>query len=150
LCLNKAYLLSWESKYKTRCKAVNALVPLSSYNECFYWATGIMSSAVNLEPKYSYLQVLYVYGLRKIVGLGHCEIEDIMCFGSLRPVGYSIKLACRYCCVFDLTYSLSFVEDFKRLKAICKPFRKRLTGAERAKKFRDKRRNKIARKSKKA
>lgn len=129
------------SKYKTRAAGQRNLLSVESFDDCFFLCFGVSVYSVRMLPRHSYLQVLYVYGLRKVCGLTIIQIADVLGFSVFHLVTQSLRLAARYLCVFDVLHNVQFKADLKRLKAVCKPFRHTLSSAERGRRYRAKKAN---------
>ena len=123
------------SKYNTRRAGQNKLMSTDDFANCFYYAFSVMSVDVLSSPRNSYLLLLYIFGLRKLCGKTIREISSIVGYTSTFPSANSIVLAARHQCIFDDLYNAQFVADYKHLKAVCKPFRKRLSNADYCRKY---------------
>ncbi len=126
------------SKYKTRAAGVRGLVCLDDYNEAFFLCFGLLSIDVMRLPLFNYYRVLYIYGLRKKCGYTYAKMALLMCDGAGISTFKSVVLACRLLCVYDAKYSVEFAAAYKRLKAVCKPFKRVLSNAERCKNYQQK------------
>lgn len=128
---------------KARKIGENCLMSLDDFNAAYSAYFGIMAIDVfGSYKRYSNEQLMYIYGLRKMVGLNTYESSELLGYSNTFIVGYSVKNACKKLCPYDVSYSLEFAEKWHSFRSYCRLFRKPLSSAERSRRFREKQRNK--------
>ena len=130
----------------TRLKGSNILLDTDTYNTCFSAHFSLSAIDVLQLPKHSDLQLIYYYGLRRMCGLSVRGASELLGFPNSFAVSYALKFCCKKLCKYDTLHAPDFVMQWANFRKYCRHFRTPLTGAERAKRCRDKKRNKNTRK----
>lgn len=134
-------------KSKSRAKGCNALIDLDTYNSIFSVFFDIsLLDVVGIEHKRKDVYLWYIYGLRKMVGLNITQSSRLLGYSNYFTVSFGIKECCKRLCPYDVSYSAEFAEQWRLFRSYCRLFRKPLSSAERARRFREKQRNKKKRK----
>lgn len=121
---------------KARKVGENCLMSLDDFSAAYSVYFGIMAIDVfSSYKRYSDEQLLYIYGLRKMVGLNTYESSELLGHSNTFIVGYSVKNACKKLCPYDVMYSLDFAEKWRSFRVYCRLFRKPMTAKERYQKW---------------
>ena len=128
---------------------VNGLLTLDDFNGAFSGYFGIsLIDVLSNQLRYSNEQVMYFYSVRKLVGLNYVQSGMLCGFSNSFVSCRSVHLACRKLCLYSVDYDADFVKSYKAFKVYCKPFRIRLSGAERVMRFRRNKKKRLSAKKK--
>jgi hypothetical protein len=128
-------------------RGVNILLSIDAYNSLFSAYFGsIIIECTKYSTNPTSEQIIYYLGLRKLCGLTYLQMSVLLGFNSSFECSHMIGKASKKLCKYDATYSPEFVLLWGNFLKYCRHFRTPLTGAERAKRYRDKKRNKNTRK----
>jgi len=132
---------------KPKDRGVNILLSIDTYNSLFSAYFGsIIIECTKYSTNPTNEQIAYYLGLRKLCGLTYLQMSVLLGFNSSFECSHTINRASKKLCIYSAEHASEFVLLWANFLKYCRHFRTPLTGAERAKRYRDKKRNKNTRK----